>query len=189
MKSVQVLLLTLLSVMAASAQVLRLGPCPQPPVQADFDASRYLGQWYEIKKLPTIFQKGECAVATYSLKAPGVIGVLNRELLEDGSINAIVGSAKVKDPSEPAKLQVSFNNSPPGPYWVLSTDYESHSLVYGCTNFGLFHMELSWVLSRKPTLLKETMAELDDILTTTGVDVSKMVMANQDDDFCWALRQ
>ncbi|KAM9789112.1 apolipoprotein Da, duplicate 2 [Neosynchiropus ocellatus] len=189
MKTVQVLLVTLLSVMAASAQTLRFGRCPKPAVQAGFDPSKYLGQWYEIKKLPTVFQKGECAVASYSLEGPGVIRVLNRELLEDGSINAIVGTAKVKDPSEPAKLQVSFNNSPPGPYWVLSTDYESHSLVYGCTDFGLFHMELSWVLSREPTLPDETMAELDAILTATGVDVSKMVKANQDDDFCWALRQ
>lgn len=42
---------------------------------------QYIGKWYEIQKLPTAFQRGECGTATYSLKSPGVIGVLNRELL------------------------------------------------------------------------------------------------------------
>lgn len=46
-----------------------------------FFCLQYVGKWYEIQKLPTAFQKGECGTATYSLKAPGVVGVLNRELL------------------------------------------------------------------------------------------------------------
>lgn len=32
-------------------------------------------------------------------------------LSDDGTINSIVGSAKVKDPAEPAKLEVSFYES------------------------------------------------------------------------------
>uniref|UniRef100_A0A3Q3XPV3 Apolipoprotein D n=1 Tax=Mola mola TaxID=94237 RepID=A0A3Q3XPV3_MOLML len=161
----QMISLTLLSVLAASAQVIKLGRCPKLDVQANFDATRYIGKWYEIQKLPTTFQKGECGTATYSLKGPGFIGVLNSELLDDGTTNSIVGSAKVKDPAEPAKLEVSFfETSPPGPYWVLSTDYEGHSLVYGCTEFGPFHIELSWILSREPTLSRETVEELHTIL-------------------------
>lgn len=42
---------------------------------------QYIGKWYEIEKLPTTFQKGQCGTATYTAKSPGVIGVLNRELL------------------------------------------------------------------------------------------------------------
>lgn len=40
MKTLQVISLTLLSVLAASAQVLRFGKCPKPAVQANFDATR-----------------------------------------------------------------------------------------------------------------------------------------------------
>ncbi|KAF7668420.1 hypothetical protein LDENG_00014540 [Lucifuga dentata] len=150
-------------------------------------AIQYFGKWYEIQKLPNFFQKGECATATYSLTSSGVVGVLNKKLL-DGELNAITGSAKVKDPAEPAKLEVSFfESSPPGPYWVLSTDYEGHSLVYGCSDFGLFHSEFTWILSREPTLPEETMEELHAILTSVGVDVNKMVMTNQDEDFCQPL--
>ncbi|XP_074505845.1 apolipoprotein D-like [Sebastes fasciatus] len=188
MKAMQVISLTLLSVLAASAQVLKFGKCPKPAVQANFDATRYIGKWYEIMKLPTSFQKGECGTATYSQKSPGVLGVLNSELLDDGSINSIVGSAKVKNPSEPAKLQVSFNGSPPGPYWVLSSDYEGHSLVYGCADYGLFRIELSWILSREPTLSEETVEELHSILSSIGVNVDKMVPTIQDETYCSAMQ-
>nr|QCP69313.1 apolipoprotein Da.2 [Lateolabrax maculatus] len=190
MKAMQVISLTLLSVLAASAQILKFGKCPKPAVQANFDVTRYTGKWYEIQKLPTAFQKGECGTATYSPKSPGVIRVLNSELLDDGTINSIVGSAKVKNPAEPAKLEVSFfETSPPGPYWVLSSDYEGHSLVYGCTDFGLFRMEFSWILSREPTLSEETVEELHSILSSIGVNVDKMVATNQDETYCSAMSQ
>lgn len=104
MKAVQVITLTLLSVLTVGAQLIKLGKCPKPDVQANFDATRvniksfpafqvwryeedhafslqYLGKWYEIQKLPTTFQKGQCGTATYTPTSPGVIGVLNRELL------------------------------------------------------------------------------------------------------------
>uniref|UniRef100_A0A3Q3FB48 Apolipoprotein D n=1 Tax=Labrus bergylta TaxID=56723 RepID=A0A3Q3FB48_9LABR len=173
----QVISLTLLCVMAASAQMLRFGKCPKPVNMNHLFLSainimkyKYVGKWYEIMKLPTQFQKGECGTATYSPKSPGVIGVLNRELLKDGSINFIVGSAKVKHPSEPAKLEVSFTDipSPPGPYWVLSSDYETHSLVYGCSDFGLFRLEFAWILSREPTMSEETLQSMQSILSAAG---------------------
>ncbi|KAM3604827.1 uncharacterized protein V6R79_016760 [Siganus canaliculatus] len=184
MKALQVISLTLLCVLAASAQVVKFGRCPKPDVQANFDPTKYIGKWYEIMKLPTNFQKGECGTATYSLKAPGVLGVFNRELLDNGSINAIQGQAKVRDPAEPAKLEVSFSGTPPGPYWVLSSDYEGHSLVYGCTDFGIFRMELSWILSREPTIPDETVEELHSILSSIGVDVNKMVPTNHNETYC-----
>uniref|UniRef100_A0A3Q3EFH9 Apolipoprotein D n=1 Tax=Labrus bergylta TaxID=56723 RepID=A0A3Q3EFH9_9LABR len=166
--------------MAASAQMLRFGKCPKPPVQANFDSSRV-----NMNHLFLSFQKGECGTATYSPKSPGVIGVLNREL-KDGSINFIVGSAKVKHPSEPAKLEVSFTDipSPPGPYWVLSSDYETHSLVYGCSDFGLFRLEFAWILSREPTMSEETLQSMQSILSAAGVNPEKMVATNQDETYC-----
>ncbi|XP_028283760.1 apolipoprotein Da, duplicate 2 [Parambassis ranga] len=190
MNAVQVLSLTLLSVLAASAQVLKPGRCPEPAVQENFDAARYLGTWYEIQKLPHRFQKGECSSATYSLKSPGVVGVLNRELLADGTINSIIGSAVSKSPSEPAKLLVTFfENAPPAPYWVLSTDYDSYTLVYSCTDLGVLHAEFAWIMSRQPTLPEETVRELRSTLSSIGVNLDKMVNTNQDAAYCSAMDQ
>lgn len=40
MKAAQVISLTLLSVLAAGAQLISFGKCPKPDVQANFDATR-----------------------------------------------------------------------------------------------------------------------------------------------------
>ncbi|KAK7944715.1 hypothetical protein WMY93_000443 [Mugilogobius chulae] len=69
MQAAHVISLTLLCAAVASAQVISLGRCPKPAVQANFDSSRYIGKWYEIEKLPTGFQKGQCGTATYSTRA------------------------------------------------------------------------------------------------------------------------
>ncbi|XP_042354248.1 apolipoprotein D-like [Plectropomus leopardus] len=190
MNAIQVISLTLLSALAVNAQVISPGRCPKPAVQANFDAARYLGKWYDIQRLPHTFQKGECCTATYSLKSPGVVGVLNKELLADGTISSISGSAWSKDPAEPAKLQVSFfENSPPAPYWVLSTDYDNYSLVYSCTDLGVLHVEFAWIMSRQPTLPEETLEELHSTLSSIGVRVDKLLTTNQDVEYCSAMNQ
>merc|ERR1712126_121615 len=176
MKVGRVLCLTLLSVVAASAQVFGAGKCPQPPVQDNFDASQYLGKWYEIQKLPAVFQRGQCGTATYSWRSPGVVGVLNSELMDDGTTNSIVGYAQARNASEPAKLEVTFfEDSPPGPYWVLSTDYTGHSVVFGCTEFGFFHTQFAWILSREPTVDTATLEQLRGLLSSPGVNVEKLL--------------
>ena len=54
------------------------------PELPDFDASRYLGQWYEIARLDHIFERGmQRVVAHYSLRPDGKINVLNRGYLPD----------------------------------------------------------------------------------------------------------
>uniref|UniRef100_H2MUK0 Apolipoprotein D n=2 Tax=Oryzias latipes TaxID=8090 RepID=H2MUK0_ORYLA len=176
--------LTLLCALSASAQVIMPGRCPDAAVQEKFDAAAYLGKWYEIQKLPNSFQKGQCSTAQYSLQSPGVVGVLNRELLNNGTIYALNGTAK-PSPTEPAKLMVTFfENSPPSPYWVLSTDYNNFALVYSCTDLELIHTDFVWILSRTPTLPQETLEKLQNILTSIGVTVDKLLATNQDLKYC-----
>uniref|UniRef100_A0A3Q1JNI9 Apolipoprotein D n=2 Tax=Anabas testudineus TaxID=64144 RepID=A0A3Q1JNI9_ANATE len=190
MDASQVTFLALLFVLTANAQVIKPGRCPVPAVQEKFDAAQYLGTWYEIQKLPNTFQRGECSTATYSLNSPGVVGVLNRELLSNRTVSAITGTAVSKDPTEPAKLLVSFfENSPPSPYWVLSTDYDNFSLVYSCTDLGVLHMEFAWILSRKPSLSEETLEDLCSTLSSIGVSLDKLQTTNQDADYCSAMHQ
>ncbi|KAM8727004.1 apolipoprotein D-like [Acanthopagrus schlegelii] len=190
MNAIHVISLALLSVLAANAQVIMPGRCPKPAVQENFDAARYLGTWYDIQRLPHTFQKGECSTATYSLKSPGVVGVLNRELLADGTINSISGSAVAKDPSQPAKLSVSFFEfAPSAPYWVLSTDYDNYSLVYSCTDLGVLHVEFAWIMSRQPTMPEETLEELRGTLSSIGVRVDKLLSSNQDSVYCSPMHQ
>ncbi|KAM9789411.1 uncharacterized protein ACB057_012040 [Neosynchiropus ocellatus] len=191
MTTVQVLSLTLLSVLAASAQVFMPGPCPRPEVQRDFDVAQYLGTWYGIRRLPHSFQKGQCSTATYSLQGPGVIGVLNAGLLDDGTTSTITGSAFAEDPSEPAKLLVAFDNvpTPPSPYWVLSTDYDGFSVVYSCKEVEGGHRDSAWIMSRQPVLSSETLAEGERTLASVGVRVDELISTNQDPEYCGRMSQ
>ncbi|XP_063318879.1 apolipoprotein D-like [Pelmatolapia mariae] len=190
MNAIQVISLTLLSIVAAGAQSIKPGRCPVPAVQEKFDAARYLGKWHEIQRLSNSFQKGQCSTATYSLQSPGVVGVLNKELLPDGTIDSINGTAKAASSSEPAKLLVTFfENTPPSPYWVLSTDYDNFALVYSCTEMESLHGEFIWILSRNPTLPKETLEELQSILSSFGASVENLLDTNQDRDYCRVMHE
>ncbi|XP_056599955.1 apolipoprotein D-like [Triplophysa dalaica] len=185
MQTLHVVSLTLLCVLAVNAQSIGSGKCPQPPVQQSFDPTKYVGRWYEIMKIPSPFQLGECCQATYTL-SDGIVLVRNDELLADGTVSFIDGTAKIVDPSEPAKLEVSFfENAPPGPYWVLATDYDNYTLVYGCTETSdLSFVEYSWILSRTRTLPKETITELLDILESNNINTAIFTETDQSPDLC-----
>lgn len=47
-----------------------------------------------------------------------------------------------------------------GDYRVLSTDYKSFAVVYSCDDYFGYKMEYLWILSRHPTIKKETLKEV-----------------------------
>lgn len=69
---------------------------------------------------------------------------------------------------------------PDSPYWVLSSDYQSYSLVYSCFNyFGLFHVDFAWILARTRALSEDTLAQLHGKLEAAGVNVNQLTVTNQ----------
>lgn len=57
MQALQVLSLTLLSVLAVSAQSIGSGKCPEPPVQQNFDPTRVNFFLYTVKKKNSTYLK------------------------------------------------------------------------------------------------------------------------------------
>uniref|UniRef100_A0A8D0CUQ8 Apolipoprotein D n=1 Tax=Sander lucioperca TaxID=283035 RepID=A0A8D0CUQ8_SANLU len=185
MKAFQVLFMLLLTAAVADGQSFHLGKCQQPSVQEDFDVTRYMGTWYEIEKLPAIFERGKCNQATYSLLADGTVKVHNSELLPNGKINSIEGVAKVKNSSQPAILTVSFFK---GKYTVIPyTDlfYPIHICVHilWCTLvfdlFGLFHVDYAWILARTRVLTEDVISQLHDELASAGVNLNRLTVSDQ----------
>ena len=143
------------------------------------DLTKYLGKWYEIqrdKSLP--FEWGAtCSTADYKIKdaAEGVITVDNRAKFW-WPYHTTSGLAKC---SANGRCRVSFSFHPeqdldgPANYNVLSTDYESYSLVYSCENlsFAGLHAkaEAIWILSRTPTMSEDQKAQLRGWLQAQNV--------------------
>uniref|UniRef100_A0A3B5AYM6 Apolipoprotein D n=1 Tax=Stegastes partitus TaxID=144197 RepID=A0A3B5AYM6_9TELE len=170
----KVLFVLLLTAAATDGQSFHIGNCPQPSVQEDFNVTKYMGTWYEIEKLPAVFEKGKCSQATYRFHFP---------------INSIQGVGKVENASQPAILSVGFfKGVPDAPYWVLSTDYHSYALVYSCADyFRLFHVDFAWILARTRELSQDVIGQLHDKLTAAGVNVNRLIVSNQTG--CDALEQ
>ncbi|KAK2859716.1 hypothetical protein Q5P01_004336 [Channa striata] len=181
MEAWKVLFVFLLTAAAADGQTFHLGKCPQPSTEKDFNVTKYMGTWYEIEKLPAVFERGTCNQATYTLLGDGTVRVLNAELLPNGQRSSIEGVAKVKDPSNPAILGVSFfEGLPDAPYWVLSTDYHSYSLVYSCSEYlSLFYVDFAWVLARTRGLTEDIISRVHEQLAAVGVDLNRLTVSNQ----------
>ncbi|KAK7878235.1 hypothetical protein WMY93_031144 [Mugilogobius chulae] len=183
MALLKVVFLLLVAAEFSQSQSFHMYSCPTPSLQVNFNVTQYLGTWYEIQKLPAMFERGDCVQAKYSLLADGQVRVHNSELLSNGKINSIEGTAKILDPTQPAVLSVSFFRAlPDSPYMVLSTDYTSYSLVYSCSDYlGLFHIDFAWILSRTRQLNSATVSQLRDKLTAMGVDVKRLSVTDQTD--------
>ncbi|KAM9839440.1 apolipoprotein Db [Aulostomus maculatus] len=180
MSSASLLLLLLLLPPLTSAQTYHWGPCPTPAVQPNFNLQQYLGRWYEIWKLPASFERGKCIEANYAVRKDGTIQVLNSQFYKE-KVRTAEGTAVVPDPREPAKLGVSFSFiTPYSPYWILTTDYTSLSVVYSCTDIlRIFHVEYAWILGRSRFLPPETVRYAEELLTDEGIDLARMKATDQ----------
>ncbi|XP_034562717.1 apolipoprotein D-like isoform X2 [Notolabrus celidotus] len=181
MKEYKVLFVLLLSALRADSQSFHQGNCPKPPVQEDFNVTKYMGTWYEIEKLPALFERGKCNQATYSLLDDGTVKVRNAELLANGKISTIEGVATVKNSSHPAILDVGFfKGVPDAPYLVLSTDYHTYALVYSCADYyGFFHIDFAWILARTRVLPEDVVSQSHDKLAAAGVNIKRLTVSNQ----------
>ena len=166
----------------------------------------------------TPFQKGDCVVAEYSLFEDNSsstklkIRVNNSELelteskkdlqyiVEDNQNvtrkerRVANGRAFSSDPTV-GKLEVTFAPAyldyfdfVKGPYWVLDTDYENYTFVYGCKEiFGLYYNEFFWILTREKNPKEETLQSyLKTIQEKFGYSADRFRRRTiQGDDVCF----
>ncbi|CAF1389164.1 unnamed protein product [Rotaria magnacalcarata] len=169
-------------VLFAVSSISHAGKCPTVPTQKDFDASKYLGLWYEAYRNTIIFELGsKCVNATYTAKDDGSVGVWNQAINIFGKYSSIKGSARAKNAMEPAALEVKFDNqNQVGSYNVIATDYENYSLVYSCKNIPVFgKWQFIWFLSRTKTLAPSIVDNLNKILSNYGIKSNSISQTHQ----------
>ncbi|XP_049814289.1 uncharacterized protein LOC126260887 [Schistocerca nitens] len=185
-----------LLLLAVAGVVLLVGDgdaagCDKAAVQS-FNASEYLGVWYEIARFGLApFEAGaQCVTAEYSLAGDNNVTVHNRMYnTSAGAFNDIIGWAEFDDPNAgEAKLTVHFPGIPvAAPYWVLDTDYKSYSIVWACRepeNETSDITETSWILSRNAQLTAEQEQQVNDKLEALGLPRSGYTDTPQDPQQC-----
>lgn len=91
-----------------SAQTPFIGSCPSIEPVSNFNLSRYLGKWYEIRSYPAFFSIGSsCTQAEYSLFSNGSVQVNNSAVGIFGNKINIVGNAVLNNPDK-GWLTVNF---------------------------------------------------------------------------------
>ena len=158
------------AVLAGCAQI----PDGVEPVQG-FDATRYLGTWYEVARLDHRFERGLTRVtATYAARDDGGIDVLNRGFdVAKGSWSEAKGRAKFVGPRDVGQLKVSFFGPFYGGYNVVDLDPTySHALVVGPNRSYL------WILSREPDPPRETVDRLVARARALGFDTDALIFVS-----------
>jgi apolipoprotein D and lipocalin family protein len=145
----------------------------------DFDLNRYLGRWYEIARLPMLFNP-HCKTdiySTYSLESSSKLKVDNQCLQTDGKTIHVIGTA-VYNKEMPSKLIVSF--LPAWADWlsfgklkysfsVIDTDYKT------ALTGGADHKYL-WILSRTPQIDPATFKAYVEQAQREGFDTSMLIV-------------
>ena len=136
------------------------------------DLNRYVGQWYEIARLPNRFEK-KCAnsvTATYSLRTDGKIEVVNRCRKSSGDYTTAKGKAKVVDKTTNAKLKVTFLWPFYGDYWILDLGKNYEYAVVGAPN-----RKYLWILSRSPQMDETVYRQLLAKMAARGFKTEQMI--------------
>jgi apolipoprotein D and lipocalin family protein len=148
------------------------------------DVPRYMGTWFEIAKFPNWFQR-KCAGGTkaeYSLRADGMVQVINRCRLENGEMIEAIGAARQTGPATSPKLEVRF--APEwlsflpfvwGNYWIIDLD-EDYQLVAVSEP----KKEYLWILARTPHVDPRGYKNLQARLAQKGFDLRKLEVTRQD---------
>ena len=147
----------------------------------NFDATRYLGTWYETAHVKEfLFQPGDsvCIVAEYTDKGNNEFKVVNSyqegsvqgdltESTEWGSLSkrkSITGHATCASPDKTGACEVQFFSDFKGTpnYNVIDTDYENYTIVYDCNENS--QNQIVWILSRTPVMSDATLVKVMAIL-------------------------
>jgi apolipoprotein D and lipocalin family protein len=151
-------------------------PTSVTPVQ-DFDADRYLGQWYEIARLDHSFERGMVKVtAEYSLRDDGGLRVLNRGFLaKEDRWKEAEGKAYFVEASNLGYLKVSFFGPFYGSYVVFELDEENYQYAFVSGP----ETDYLWFLSRTPDVDPALLEHFIARATELGFDTSELIFPQQ----------
>lgn len=175
-------LLALLVLAGCAANPGGRQPDGPPETAGQVDLTRYMGDWYEIARLPNGFQDGgsrRCVAATvtYAPRNDGGLEVLNR-CRDAGAADAPVVEARGRAyPVEGfggSRLRLSFAWPFYGDYWVIGIASDYRWAVVGSPD-----RRSLWILSRAPVMAAGDYMVAVGIARARGFEVSRLAPTPQ----------
>lgn len=146
-----------------------------PSVVKDFDLQRFQGHWFEIARVAADYdQLCSNTTADYVRTGSSEVDMQYGCTLPGGSVQSFHASARVGDPSVPAKLTLQLGSDTAG-YWVLDVNQTYDYLLVGSPSRARL-----WVLSRTSTLEPALYAHALSVATQQGYDTSALSRTPQD---------
>lgn len=146
------------------------------PVQ-EFQIEKYLGQWYEIARLPNWFEKDLINVtATYEFLNNGKVKVTNEGYnTRKKKYSKVTGMARFAGPQHIGHLKVTF-------FWPFYADYKIIELDRERYRYALVasSSKYLWILSKSPQLDEKTTDMLVNKAELFGFEVGKLYFTPQD---------
>lgn len=137
-----------------------------------FDLNKYLGEWYEIGRIPNEFEPNMINVsAKYILQSNGNVKIINSGYV-NGKLVRIVGEAIPTDLD--TTLLVSFDFKNYSEYNILYVNSDYTKALVG----GEFEDEL-WILSRNPSASKININELLYLAESKGYAIDKFMLTRK----------
>ncbi|XP_069755218.1 apolipoprotein D-like [Narcine bancroftii] len=187
------LYLTLLFAAHCLVVPAKWGGCRDHPVQDNFTLSSFMGTWFEIEHSTNSESDTRCIMEKFILTKSNRVEILSEHVMEDSSVK-IHRKEMLHGEGEksPAKFYFRFLNEMEWfpmmnqmdmsfmRYWVLTTDYETYSLVYSCQSIlGCFHYDSAWIMSRHRNLSTDKIEYLHKILSSNDINID-LLKTNQE---------
>jgi apolipoprotein D and lipocalin family protein len=145
---------------------------PEQVLVEKLDLDRYLGRWYEIARIPNLFQPDSHLGGTDTY-----------EQLPDGSLKVTYGWFEQSLSSAPKKLEGRIRLSGPGPgqmkvqfFWPFEADYWVLEVPedYSYTVIGYPDRSMAWIMSRTPQMDESVYQGIVTRLKGQGYPIEKL---------------
>jgi apolipoprotein D and lipocalin family protein len=172
-------------VIVAGLMASLLGGCSRddgPPLNtvSNFEVERYLGQWHQIATIPAWFQR-DCVARTtadYGRAEDGRIRVVNACDTAEGTRKRAEARARFTAAASEGKLEVTFVEvlgvwlwPAAGDYWIIGLDPDYRWSIVGHPS-----RDYAWVLARSPSLDRQELGEIRDILERAAYDSCALLL-------------
>ena len=173
---------------------------PTPPTVEKVALNQYLGEWFELERIPNEFQDNtpsgysECynTIASYSLRDDAKINVQNTctrefEGKQEDKIEVAKAIGRVVRNSNNSKLKVNFTGIAllrwlgigDGNYWIFGLGPVVKN-QYKWALVGSPKLDYGWVLSRTTTLSSAEWKEIDQLRRSLGYNPGSFVKSRRD---------